>query len=113
MIATTRAALLRGTTTDVLGDEVPTGTPVAGFDDFPIAITDTSGNEYDEASNTWRYVRKFTGRVSSRIPVKAGDQIRDRRDGAIYAVGEVNPTPRGISGRSSVTMSLKRTAPTP
>ncbi|UYL87140.1 head-to-tail stopper [Microbacterium phage OscarSo] len=113
MIATTRAALLRGTSKDALGDEIPSGSPVAGFDDFPIAITDTSGNEYDESSNAWRFVRKYTGRVSSRVPVKAGDQIRDRVTGELYAVGEIYPTRRSISGRSTVTMSLKRTAPTP
>ena len=111
MIATTRGALLRGVTEDALGDEIPSETPVPGFGNFPLAITDTSGNEFDESSNAWRFVRKYTGRVSSRIPVKAGDRIRDRRDGAIYAVGEVNPTPRSISGRSSVTLTMKRTTP--
>lgn len=113
MIATTRGALLRGTTTDALGDEVPGGQEVAGFGDFPIAITDTSGNEYDEASNAWRFVRKYTGRVSSRVAVRAGDQIRDNVTGNVYAVREVYPTRRSISGRSTVTMSLTRTASAP
>ena len=109
MIATTRAALLRGWTTDDLGDEIPSVDPVAGFHDFPIAITDTSGNEFDESSGTWRFVEKFTGRVSSRIPVQAGDRIRDLRSGKTYAVRETHDTPRSISGRSGARLTLTRT----
>lgn len=112
MIATTRGALLRGSTTDDLGDEIDTDdTPVDGFDDFPVSLVEKSRNEFDEASNTWRSVRYFAGRVSSRVPVKSGDRIRDNRDGSLYLVGEVESMARGLSGRSSVTLTLKRTAP--
>lgn len=111
MIATTRAALVRGETQDELGDEIDASTIVPGFDDFPISIIETSRQEFDEASNTWRSVRVYTGRVSTRIPVKAGDRIRDNRDATFYNVGEVESTARGISGRSSVTLTMKRTTP--
>ena len=111
MIATTRAALMRGEGVDELGDDVPLGEVVAGFADFPASIIEKSRREFDEAWNEWRTVRYFAGRVSARVPVKAGDQIRDNRDSAIYAVTEVERMARGLSGRSSVTLTMKRTAP--
>jgi hypothetical protein len=111
MIATTRAALLRGETEDALGDEIDATTVVAGFGDFAVSIIETSRNEFDESSNTWRTVRYYAGRVSTRVPVKAGDRIRDNRDATIYTVSEAERTARGLSGRSSVTLTMKRTAP--
>lgn len=112
IVATTRAALLRGSTTDGLGDEVDTnGAPVAGFDDFPISIIEKDGTEFDQASNAWRSVTKLTGRAAANLPVVEGDRIKDLRTGAIYAVDSTRTTPRSISGRSSVTMKLRRTKP--
>lgn len=121
MIATTRAALLRGSTTDALGDEVDdlvvVGTPLGdlaqGRDlaNFPASIIEKSRREFDEASNAWRTVRYFAGRVPSYVPVKAGDVIRDRTTAALYIVSEVEGMARGLAGRSSVTLTMKRTAP--
>ena len=112
MIATTRGALYRGTTEDEYGDEIDNNaTPVEGFEDFPVSIIETDANVFDQASSTWRTVTKLTGRVSTRIPIDDGDRIKDLRDGAIYTVDDFTSTPRGISGRSSVSMKLRRTAP--
>lgn len=111
MIATTRAALIRGEAEDALGDEVDGGEIVEGFADFPISIIETSRNEFDEASNTWRTVRYYSGRCSIRVPVRAGDRIRDNRDASFYLVTEAERMARGLSGRSSVTLTMKRTAP--
>ena len=111
IVATTRGALLRGTTTDALGDEIDGGTIVAGADNFPVSIIESEAREYDPASNTWRTVRKLTGRTSARIQPVPGDRLKDLRDGVVYAIGEITRTPRGLSGRSSVTMGLKRTGP--
>lgn len=113
MIATTRAALIRGTTaTDALGDEIDdNGAPLVGFSDFPISIVEASRNVFDEASNAWRTVRYYAGRISATVPAEAGDRIRDNRDGALYIVEEVERMARGLSGRSSATLTLKRAAP--
>lgn len=112
IVATTRAALLRGSTTDDLGDEVDTNTaPVPGFEDFPISIIEKDATEFDQASATWRSVQKLIGRAAADVPVDEGDRIKDLRDGRIYAVDNVRRTPRSISGRSSVTMRLRRTNP--
>lgn len=112
IVATTRAALLRGSTTDDLGDEVDTNTaPVPGFEDFPISIIEKDATEFDQASSTWRTVQRLIGRAAADVPVDEGDRIKDLRDGRIYAVDNVRRTPRGLSGRSSVTMKLRRTNP--
>jgi len=115
MIATTRAALLRGGATDALGDEIddPTVVTVGArtFDDFPASIIEKTRREFDPASNTWRSVRYFAGRVPSDVPAKADDIIRDNYSGALYTVGESERMARGLSGRASVTLTLTRTAP--
>lgn len=111
IVATTRAALLRGSSTDGLGDEVDTATPVAGFEDFAVSIIEKDATEFDQASATWRSVQKLIGRAAADVPVDEGDRIKDLRDGRIYAVDNVRRTPRSISGRSSVTMKLRRTNP--
>lgn len=111
IVATTRAALLRGSTTDDLGDEVDVAAPVPGFEDFPISIIEKDGTDFDQASNTWRSVEKLIARTTANVPADEGDRIKDLRDGAIYAVDNVRRTARSISGRSSVTMKLRRTNP--
>lgn len=112
MIATTRGALLRGTTEDEFGDEVDNNTtPVEGFEDFALSIIERDTQEIDQASGQWRTIRKLTGRLSSAVPVDEGDRIRDNSDGAIYAVDGFRRTARGLSGRSSVSLKLRRTTP--
>lgn len=120
MIATSRGALLRGSTTDALGDDIDAlvvvDTPLADLakgrklGDFPVSIIERSRREFDEASNAWRTVRYFAGRVPSYVPARAGDRIRDNNDGRIYLVSEAEAARRGLAGRSSVTLTMKRTA---
>ncbi len=120
MIATTRGALLRGSTTDDLGDDVDdltvVATPLAdqmkGRDlaDFPVSIIERTRREFDEASNAWRTIRYYAGRVPSYVPVLAGDRIRDNADARIFIVSEAEAARRGLAGRSTVTLTMKRTA---
>lgn len=120
MIATTRGSLLRGTTRDDLLDEVDDLVPVAtppdelvrgrSYASFPLSIIERSRHEFDEASNTWRSVRYYAGRCPVYVPVKAGDTIRDA-EGMLYNVTEAERMARGLSGRSSVTLTMRRTSP--
>lgn len=84
---------------------------VPGVDPFPLSIIERPATEFDQASNQWRSIRKLVGRVSSRVPVNEGDRIVDTRDGKVYAVDGFVDTPRGMAGRSSVSLALRRTAP--
>lgn len=81
------------------------------WSDFPLSLIERETREQDPASNTWRTVRYFAGRVPADVPVDEGDRIRDNRDGKIYAVDSIRREPRSLSGRSSVSLKLRRTAP--
>jgi hypothetical protein len=105
-LATTRGALLRGTTKDALGDESDASTVVANFDDFPVGLVERSKAVYDPASGERRTVRVVIARVPSNLPVLDGDRLRDNRTGIIYPIGESTSVPRGLSGQSSLTLDL-------
>jgi len=110
MIATTRAALIRGEGTDALGDPTDEGAvAVTGWGDFPAAITERTRTVYDQAASTFRTVREYVGRIPANVPYQSGDRIRDNVDGRIYTVDEIETTRRSVSGRSSVSLSLRRT----
>ena len=109
MQATTRAAILRGSTEDEFGEPVDTPTPVAGLDDFPAAITEVDDSVFDPADSSWRTVRKLVGRVPYWVGILEGDRLRDNRDGKVYLIDEVQRARRSISGRASVTLTLRRT----
>jgi hypothetical protein len=108
MRATTRAALLRGAvTTDALGDEVVdngAASRVEGWTDFPASIIERDRDEFDQSSSAWRTIREKIIRLPSNIPIRAGDRILDLRDGTVYPTNDFRRTPRGLSGRSSVTL---------
>lgn len=109
-LATTRGALMRGSTTNATGDEVDdTGAPVAGWDDFPVGLVEKSKAVYDPASGTRRTVRVVAARVPVALPVAEGDRLRDNRTGIIYAIVEQVVVPRSLAGQSSRTLDLKRT----
>ena len=109
MLATTRAAILRGTELDEFEQTIDTASPLVGFDDFPASIIEHSREVFDPADSTLRTVRKLVGRIPANVPVQDGDRLRDNRTGEIYIIDEDERTPRGISGRASVTLSLRRT----
>lgn len=122
MQATTRGALLRGTTTkDGFGDEIDDnstpyvvkdgqGNVTADYSDFPLGLTERSRREQDPASGMWSTVRYMSARVPWRVGaiISDGDRIRDNRTGLVYQLDEMRRTPRSISGHSSVTLNLRR-----
>ena len=109
MLATTRGAILRGTTEDEFGEPIDNTEPAPGLDDLPVSIVERSVDVFDPADGTFRSVRKLTGRIPGGIVVEDGDRLRDNRTGEIYIIDEDERQPRSISGRSSVTLILRRT----
>jgi hypothetical protein len=109
-LATTRGAVLRGSTTDALGDEVAGDIVAPGLDDFALGLIERSRQEFDPASGARRTIVYFVGRVPSNLQLEDDDLIRDNRTGKVYAVdGEPKSTPRGISGMASLTLTLRLT----
>lgn len=115
-IATTRATLYRTSPsapkTDALGDEVDSD--VASdivLANFPVSIIERTRREFDPSSSEWRSVRYYVGRTSARVTPQAGDRIRDLVTGEFYIVSDVERMARGLAGRSSVTLKMRRAAP--
>jgi hypothetical protein len=109
VIATTRAAILRGTVEDVFGEPTDADVVAPGLDDFPASITERARSVYDPAEQTFRTVRELVGRIPYWVGLQDGDRLRDNRTGIVYIIDEDERTPRSISGRASVTLSLRRT----
>ena len=116
MLATTRGDLYRDAdgapNLDDYGDETDDNAEAACVaTDFPVSIIEARKNVFDEASNAWREVTYYRIRVNGNVEPRAGDRIKDRRTGNLYVITDVRGTPRGLSGRSSVTMNARRAAP--
>lgn len=110
MIATTRAAILRGTATDEFGELIDDNTtPAVGLTDFPASIIETAKDVFDPAESTLRTVRKLTGRIPASVVLLEGDRLRDNRTGEVFIIDAPTSQRRGISGRASVTLTLRRT----
>lgn len=123
-LATTRVAVIRGTTTSTLGDEVEGNADadiVAELADIPASLIERDRNVYDPASGTRRTVRLVTCRVPATVghPVTGvatpvtlleGDRIKDKGTGRVYALAETVTVPRSLAGMSSLTLDLKATA---
>lgn len=109
MIATTRAAILRGTVEDEFHEPVDADTPAPGLDDFPAAITERAVDIFDPADASWRSVRKLVGRIPYWVGLEEGDRLRDNVTGEIFIIDEDERQRRSISGRASVTLALRRT----
>lgn len=129
-LANTRVAVLRGSTTSPLGDEVDdngAGSVVAAFADIPASLIERSRGVYDPATGTRRTVRVITCRVPASVPhpdtgvlnalvLEEGDRIKDTRTGRVYALNETVAVPRSLAGMSSLTLDLRdnaSVAPTP
>lgn len=110
-LATTRASVLRGTTTDALGDEVDAngGSPVAGYDDLIASIVERRTSVYDPASGTRRTVRFYSCRLPYFVVLAEGDRIKDNNTGEIFAITEKVTVPRSLAGQSSLTLKLTKT----
>jgi len=107
-LATTRAALLRGSHKDDYGDEVDGLAPVTGWADFPVSIIERSRNVQDPQSGTWRAVAYLAARVPFKLPVQDGDRLQDNRTGLVYTIDDGTVVPRGLGGTSSRSLDLRQ-----
>lgn len=106
--ATTHAALLRGTTTDELGDEVDLPTPVVGWERFPASLIERSRSVQDPSSGTWGVISYVVASVPQRLPVQDRDRIHDLDANIVYAIDDFSVISRGIAGYSTRKMELRR-----
>lgn len=104
-LATCRASILRGTTTDDFGDVVDSSTVVQS--NVLAQITERSQVVQDPNSLTPRTVRDVRGFVPSDIDISANDRLRDDTHGVVYIVVEV-VRPGGPAYSRDIALQLKR-----
>jgi hypothetical protein len=83
-IATTRISILRGTTTDVYGDEQDVDTPV--HTGIPASLVEQTRRVTTRDDPTPRIVRYAVVRVPAGTDVTDQDRLLDERTGAKYIV---------------------------
>lgn len=105
-LATTVADVLRGSTTDVYGDEVPSGDAV--HSGVPVSILERSRITRDPATGEARTMRYVVGRAVAGLDIRESDRVHDRRTGEVYAVLSLR-TRGSIVGHADLEMELVRT----
>lgn len=107
-IATHVVDILTGTTTNAYGDEVDAATVAASG--VPVSILEQSRRTDRQDNQTPRTVRTYTGRITSTVPVNAGDRLRHNATSTVWVVDEVtvNANPVVSPGR---VMILRKVTP--
>ena len=90
-LATTQVSVLRGTTTDQFGDQIPVTTPVATG--IPAAIVESSRTVLDLATQTPRTVRTVTCVMPGWADVLGTDRLQDQTTGLTYFIETVETQP--------------------
>lgn len=83
-IATTRVAILRGTSTDEYSDEVDNDTVAASG--IPASLTEQTRRVTTRDDPTPRIVRYTVARLPAGTDIRDQDRLRDQTTGATYIV---------------------------
>ena len=104
-LASTTVDVLRGTTLDAYGDEVPGTAPVeAGV---PMSLIERVRLVRDSASGEYRRVAYVQGRCMAGVDIRDSDRVRDTCTGVIYTV-LARRTPGSIVGLADLEVDLLR-----
>lgn len=109
-LATCRAALYHGSVTNAVGDPVDINdatTLVALWASFPASLIESTRRIYDAASEAQRVIRRCTGHVPLRLPIVAGDRIKDLSTGRLYALDEITSAGRNLAGMRDLILDLR------
>lgn len=87
-LATTTISVLRGTSTDVYGDETDTDTVVRSG--IPASLVEQTRRVTTRDDPTPRIVRYAVARVTAGTDITDQDRIRDERTGGTYIVDAVS-----------------------
>lgn len=84
--ATTTVSILRGTTTDGLGDTVDSTTAV--YTGITASIIEQTRTVRRRDEREPRTVRRYVGRLPAGTDLQRGDRIKDERTDAVYMFDE-------------------------
>jgi hypothetical protein len=109
-LATCRAALYHGTSSNVVGDPMDVNdatTLVTLWASFPASLIESMRRIYDPASEAQRTIRRCTGHVPLRLPIVAGDRIKDLGTGRLYVLDEITSAGRNLAGMRDLILDLR------
>lgn len=102
---TTTVDILRGSTTDQFGDEVPSDTAVATG--VPAVVTETGRRTSTAATAQPRVVRPHLIRLPGYADVQVGDRVKDLGDELVYWVDAVSGS-RSFAGAVDLRIEARR-----
>lgn len=105
-LATTRVSVLRGTTTDVFGDEIDASTVRASG--IPASLIEASRQAQQPVTGTPRIIRSHVCRVPPGTDVTEDDRIRDDMTSEVYIVVSVTRNANPVMAQP-LRLDLKRT----
>lgn len=103
--ANTRVTILRGATTDSFGDPVDIARPV--YTGVTASILEFNKTTTSPVDGTVRHIRRYVGRLPAGTDLRAGDRIKDERDGAIY-IFDASTVSRTPAHGSDIKLDLRR-----
>lgn len=106
-IATEKVAVMRGTSTDALGNEIDSEEVVDGLDAVFVSIIEKSRRVYLPESSELRTVRYGVGRATPGTDIRQGDRLRSARTGRTWIVNEVSGGERTIAGFRALVFDLR------
>lgn len=104
-VPTTLVSVLRGTTTDDLGDVIDGATVAASG--IPFSLIEQRKSVYLHAENRRQTVLVAIGRGPADMDVTEEDRIRDERSGLIYVIDNVTRTQSPVT-RNDVRLDMRR-----
>ena len=105
--ANTRVSILRGSSTNVQGDEVD-GT-AAVHTGIPASLIEQTRRTYLPAEGAHRVIRSVSCRLTHGTDVLKGDRIRDEMTNVVYIVEELNDNPGSPAHLPDIVIVLSRT----
>lgn len=95
-LANTRLTIMRGVEANPYGDLSDVGTPI--YSGIPAAVTESSKQVWDPATQTPRTVRTSKCVVAGWVDVLDSDTLMDESTGNYYMINDIQVQPTGPTG---------------
>lgn len=95
-LANTWLTIMRGTAVSPYGSVTDVGTPI--YTGIPAAVTESSKQVWDPATQTPRTVRTLKCVVAGWVDVLDSDTLMDESTGSFYLVNDIQMQPVGPTG---------------
>lgn len=97
-LANTTLTIMRGVSANAYGDLTDVGAPI--YTGVPAAVTESSKQVFDPATQTPRTIRTMKAVVAGWTDVLDSDTLRDESTGSYYMISDIQRQPTGPTGIS-------------